>query len=115
MRSPHLNPMFARSLTLHVVIGCLVAAGCQREADTLDPFASQGEQPVLHPARSTIPAQFTETRIAETFVQATHMVVAPDGRLFVAEQPGVVRVVKNDALLSTPFATIDPLTIEAGG
>jgi len=31
---------------------------------------------------------------------------APDGRLFVAEQGGSLRVVKNGALLATPFATV---------
>ena len=115
MRSSQLNPMFARSLTRYAVIGCLVAAGCQKEADNLTPLASQGEQPALHPARATLPAQFSEVTIASTFNLATHMVVAPDGRLFVCESTGVVRLVKNDALLPTPFATIPAARIEADG
>ena len=34
------------------------------------------------------------------------MQFAPDGRLFVAEQGGRLRVIKNGALLSTPFLTL---------
>jgi glucose/arabinose dehydrogenase len=37
---------------------------------------------------------------------ATAFAQAPDGRLFVAEQGGTLRVVKNGALLATPFATV---------
>lgn len=36
----------------------------------------------------------------------TAMAFAPDGRLFVAEQGGALRVVKNGALLATPFVTV---------
>lgn len=34
------------------------------------------------------------------------MAVAPDGRIFVAQQGGAVRIIKNGSLLSTPFATV---------
>jgi hypothetical protein len=37
---------------------------------------------------------------------ATTMALAPDGRVFVAEQAGRLRVIKNSALLSTPFLTV---------
>ena len=37
---------------------------------------------------------------------------APDGRLFVAEQGGRLRVIKNGALLSAPFVTV---TVNASG
>jgi glucose/arabinose dehydrogenase len=36
---------------------------------------------------------------------ATAFAQAPDGRLFVAEQGGTLRVIKNGVLLATPFAT----------
>ena len=35
------------------------------------------------------------------------MAFAPDGRLFVAEQGGRLRVIKNGALLAAPFVTVD--------
>ncbi|HEX5004655.1 MAG TPA: PQQ-dependent sugar dehydrogenase, partial [Gemmatimonadales bacterium] len=37
---------------------------------------------------------------------ATAMAFAPDGRLFIAEQGGALRVVKAGALLATPFTTV---------
>ena len=37
---------------------------------------------------------------------ATSMAVAPDGRIFVAEQAGRLRVIKNGRLLATPFVTV---------
>jgi glucose/arabinose dehydrogenase len=57
---------------------------------------------------SPLPSGFSRT----TFVSglagpATAMAFAPDGRLFVAQQGGALRVVKNGALLATPFVTVN--------
>jgi glucose/arabinose dehydrogenase len=59
---------------------------------------------------ATLPANFTETLIASGLTNPTAMAFAPDGRLFVAQQNGQLRVVKNGALLATPFLslTVDP-------
>lgn len=38
---------------------------------------------------------------------ATAMAFAPDGRLFIAQQDGALRVVKNGVLLGTPFVTVN--------
>src|SRR5689334_4943618 len=35
------------------------------------------------------------------------MELAPDGRIFVCQQTGSLRVIKNGALLSTPFLTLN--------
>ena len=40
------------------------------------------------------------------------MAFAPDGRLFVAQQGGALRVIKNGSLLATPFLTV---TVNASG
>jgi glucose/arabinose dehydrogenase len=55
---------------------------------------------------ATLPAGFTETLVASGLSNATAMQFAPDGRLFVCQQGGALRVVKNGALLATPFVTI---------
>lgn len=55
---------------------------------------------------ATLPAGFTETRIATGLASPTAMAFAPDGRLFVAEQGGRLRVIKNGTLLSQPFVTL---------
>ena len=43
---------------------------------------------------------------------ATAFAQAVDGRIFVAEQGGAIRVIKNSALLATPFATV---TVDSTG
>src|SRR5436190_15303388 len=61
---------------------------------------------------ATLPANFTESSLASGLASPTSMEFAPDGRLFVAEQGGRLRVIKNNALLPTPFVT---LTVNASG
>src|SRR5678815_1536636 len=58
---------------------------------------------------ATLPAGFTETSISG-LSNPTAMELAPDGRIFVCEQGGALRVIKNGVLLSTPFLTlsVDP-------
>ena len=54
---------------------------------------------------ATIPAGFQE-RVISGITNPTLLAVAPDGRVFVSEQCGALRVIKNGILLSTPFATL---------
>jgi len=58
---------------------------------------------VVHAA--TLPPGFTETSISG-LVNPTAMEIAPDGRIFVCQQGGSLRVIKNGVLLSTPFLTL---------
>jgi len=44
-----------------------------------------------------------------TISSATTMTLVPDGRIFVAQQGGALRVIKDGALLATPFLTV-PVT-----
>ena len=55
---------------------------------------------------ATVPSGFTETLIASGLARPTAMGVAPDGRVFVCEQGGRLRVIKDDTLLPTPFLTV---------
>ena len=61
---------------------------------------------------ATLPTGFTETRIVNGLASPTAMAFAPDGRLFVAQQGGQLRVIKNGTLLPTPFVT---LTVNSSG
>ena len=61
---------------------------------------------------ATLPAGFTETLVANGLSNPTAMQFAPDGRLFVCEQGGRLRVIKNGALLTAPFVT---LTVSSAG
>ncbi|MES2591109.1 MAG: PQQ-dependent sugar dehydrogenase [Bacteroidota bacterium] len=53
----------------------------------------------------TLPAGFSKVKVA-TLDQATAMAFAPDGRLFICIKTGAVRIIKNGALLTTPFVTL---------
>jgi glucose/arabinose dehydrogenase len=58
---------------------------------------------------ATLPEGFTETAISG-LSNPTAMQIAPDGRIFVCQQGGALRVIKNGVLLSTPFIalSVDP-------
>src|SRR5262249_53547217 len=67
----------------------------------------------LAPAHAaTLPAGFTESLVSSGLSNPTSMALAPDGRLFVAQQGGQLRVIKNGALLATPFLTV---TVDSSG
>ena len=57
-------------------------------------------------AAASVPAGFTDTIVASAVPNPTAMAFAPDGRLFVAQQDGALRVIKNGSLLATPFLTV---------
>ena len=62
---------------------------------------------ILNPAVAAIlPNGFTESLVASGLSGPTAMEFAPDGRLFVCQQGGHLRVIKNGSLLATPFVTV---------
>lgn len=60
---------------------------------------------------ATLPANFTETDVGG-LASPTAMAIAPDGRIFVCQQGGALRVIKNFTLLPQPFMT---LTVDPNG
>ncbi len=82
----------------------VVRARARDAAGNWSPWASAA---VTFGGSVALPAGFTRS----TFVSGlgstpTAMAFAPDGRLFITEQFGALRVVKNGALLPTPFVTV---------
>ena len=63
-------------------------------------------------AAATVPTGFTDSIVATGMPNPTAMAFAPDGRLFVAQQGGALRVIKNGSLLATPFLTV---TVSSSG
>ena len=61
---------------------------------------------------ATVPPGFTDAVVAAGLSNPTAMALAPDGRIFVCQQNGVLRVIKNGALLPTPFLTV---TVDSSG
>src|SRR4030095_5809096 len=60
----------------------------------------------------TYPPGFSQVLVANGISHPTVMAFAPDGRVFVAQQTGALRLIENGVLLSTPFIT---LTVNSSG
>lgn len=58
------------------------------------------------------PAGFSQVQVVNGISSPTVMTFAPDGRIFIAQQNGALRVVKNNVLLATPAIDID---VDAAG
>jgi glucose/arabinose dehydrogenase len=63
---------------------------------------------------ATVPTGFEDSPFAGGLQGPTAMEFAPDGRLFVAEIGGTIRVVDNGTLLGEPFVTIPDVDAEGG-
>jgi glucose/arabinose dehydrogenase len=64
---------------------------------------------------ATLPAGFTEVLVASGLTNPTAMAIAPDGRVFVCQQGGQLRVIKDGSLLPTPFVTLTVSSIGERG
>ena len=62
-----------------------------------------------------VPDGFQDSQVATGLQSPTAMEFAPDGRLFVAEIGGTIRVIENDTLLPEPFVTIPESDVDARG
>ena len=58
-------------------------------------------------AQISFPAGFNQVLVAPGIIGATTMANAPDGRFFIAQQNGLLLVVKNNTLLSKPFISLN--------
>src|SRR4051794_224957 len=56
---------------------------------------------------AALPAGFTDSAVASGLNRPVAVDVAPDGRVFVTEQSGAVRVIRDGVLLPTPFVKLD--------
>jgi glucose/arabinose dehydrogenase len=60
----------------------------------------------LHVQAATVPTGFIDSMVANGLSGPTAMAIAPDGRVFITQQGGQLRVVKAGSLLSTPFLAV---------
>src|SRR5688572_28469287 len=56
---------------------------------------------------AVLPAGFVDTLVASGLERPVSIDFAPDGRIFLTEQGGAVRVIKDGQLLAEPFVTLD--------
>src|SRR5262249_12069479 len=94
-----------------VVLTTVVLLGFRVEAQQSRPPGRSAAQTIV-PSPQSVPAAelpdgFSEKIVATGITGATAMAVSPDGRVFVCEQTGALRVVKNDQLLVDPFVTVE--------
>ncbi|HEY5748045.1 MAG TPA: PQQ-dependent sugar dehydrogenase [Chryseolinea sp.] len=66
----------------------------------------------LQAVSQVFPTGFSRVQVASGISSPTVMAFAPDGRIFVAQQNGSLRVIKNGVLLATPFVQI---TVNSSG
>src|SRR5688572_25129650 len=55
---------------------------------------------------ATVPSGFVDELVVSGLSNPTAMAFAPDGRLFICQQGGQLRVFKNGSLLATPFLSV---------
>lgn len=60
-----------------------------------------------HAQTQTFPAGFSAVRVVQDIQSPTTMTFAPDGRIFICEQQGALRIVKDGKLLPTPFVNLN--------
>ena len=87
----------------------LAVLACQRAA-AADRLPRAGER-----FAGAVRPGFTETVIADSLDSPVSMAIAPDGRVFVCEQGGRLRVIRNGRLLKNPFVTVPTKPIEEEG
>jgi glucose/arabinose dehydrogenase len=63
---------------------------------------------------ATLPAGFAETTLTSSLARPTAFALAPDGRIFVSEKSGKLRVIEDDVLLSMPFVDLTSNVNDAG-
>src|SRR5262245_5112794 len=75
-------------LAVSIVVGCA---------------SSSTESPtgIVKPA-APVPTGFVDQTLVTGLANPTQLEFSPDGRLFVCQQAGALRVIKNGALLATP-------------
>lgn len=61
---------------------------------------------------ATLPTGFSESVVVSGLSNPTAFAIAPDGRIFVTQQGGALRVIKNGTLLTDPFVS---LTVDSSG
>src|SRR4051812_47711613 len=71
-----------------------------------DGRSERGTTEAVGRAVTIVPTGFVDEQIVGSLTNPTSMAFAPDGRLFVALQSGDLRVIKNGALLPTPFVSV---------
>ncbi|MEO8448447.1 MAG: PQQ-dependent sugar dehydrogenase [Gemmatimonadota bacterium] len=89
-------------------VGAAIGATACQDLSAPTPQGLESPKPSFaFQANATVTPPFSDVSVAGGLTNPTLMAIAPDGRIFVSEQAGTVRVIKNGALLGTPFVTLN--------
>ncbi len=88
------HPIFFRALIVLTILTACLIAGLTTGLPERVSYAA------------TLPSGFAETLVASGMSSPTAFAIAPDGRIFVCQQGGSLRVIENGSLLTTPFMTL---------
>ena len=94
-----------------LMIALAAAAGCT-PVPTLEPIPTRTARPAA--TALPLPAGFIDELVVGGLDDATAIAWAPDGRLFIAERTGLIRVFQDGQLLPTPFLDISSQVNTAG-
>jgi glucose/arabinose dehydrogenase len=98
------DPREFHTARMKAFLFCLLLVAAFAPAASLDELAAPKDVIPFD-----LPDGFAQQLIADGITGATGMAIAPDGRIFVCEQTGALRVVKDDKLLPDPFLRLDDL------
>jgi glucose/arabinose dehydrogenase len=88
------HPILFRLFTVSIILIASLIAGLRYGLPERVSFAA------------TLPTGFAETLVASGMTSPTAFAIAPDGRIFVCQQGGSLRVIQGGSLLATPFMTL---------
>ncbi|HYO84696.1 MAG TPA: PQQ-dependent sugar dehydrogenase [Bryobacteraceae bacterium] len=69
----------------------------------------------VNAAAAVLPAGFNQSTITTSLSAATAMALAADGRIFVAQQNGALRIISDGALLAQPFVSLNVSSVGERG
>src|SRR5688572_14340744 len=68
-----------------------------------------------HAQSTFLPSGFKEPVASPSLAVPPSRITPPDGRIFIAQQGGAIRIAKNGAVLATPFATLTVDFVQSRG
>ena len=94
------------------LFAALLLSGCEPTGDASGsrPEPADAGRDQLATAFSSVPGLFSDVRLTADILSPTAMEFAPDGRVFICQKEGLLRIFKNGAMLGTPFlsVSVDP-------
>ena len=73
----------------------------------MDPLTAMLLSALTHLLAANYQPGFVEELVTDQLQQPTSVAVAPDGRIFISEKGGTIRIIEQGTLLSSPFLSLE--------